>query len=49
MQFDLVKTFGDQKKFIYKKLLLALKLVMNPSLNAYNTEIVKVIKQLHKS
>ena len=49
MQFDLAKTFGDQKKFIYKKLLPALKSAMNPSLNAYDTEIVKVIKQLHKS
>ena len=49
MQFDLAKTFGDQKKFIYKKLLPALKSVMNPSLNAYDTKIVKVIKQLHKS
>jgi len=49
MQFDLAKTFGDQKKLIYKKLLSALKSAMNPSLNAYDTEIVKVIKQLHKS
>ena len=49
MQFDLAKTFGDQKKFIYKKLLPALKSAMNPSLNAYDTEIVKVIKQLHKA
>ena len=49
MQFDLAKIFGDQKKLIYKKLLPALKSAMNPSLNAYDTEIVKVIKQLHKS
>jgi len=49
MQFDLAKTFGDQKKLIYKKLLPALKSAMNPSLNAYDTEIVKVIKQLYKS
>ena len=41
MQFDLAKTFGDQKKFIYKKLLPALKSVINPSLNAYGTVIVK--------
>src|SRR5215204_5156029 len=49
MQFDLTKTFGNQKKLIHKKLLPALKSAMNPSLNAYDTEIVKVIKQLHKS
>jgi len=49
MQFDLAKTFGDQKKFIYKKLLSALKSAMNPSLNAYDTEIVKVIKKKRRA
>ena len=43
MQFDLAKTFDDQKKFIYKKLLPALKLAMNSSLNAYGTVIVKLL------
>jgi len=49
VQFDLAKTFGNQKKLIDKKLLPAIKSAMNPSLNVYDTEIVKIIRQLHKS
>jgi hypothetical protein len=49
MCFDLSKTFGKQKKWINKTLLPAIKTAMNPSLNVYDVEIVKVIKQLHKS
>lgn len=49
MHFDLSKTFGNQKKAINKKLLPAIKTAMNPSLNAYDSEITKVIRQLHKS
>jgi hypothetical protein len=48
--FDLSKTFGDQKKKINKKLLPAVKSAMNPSMKkVYDTEILKIIKQLHKS
>jgi hypothetical protein len=49
LHFDLSKTFGSQKKKLNKRLLLALQAAMNPSLKAYDTEIMKVIKQLHKS
>ena len=49
LHFDLSKTFGSQKKKLNKKLLLAIKLAMNPMLKAYDTEILEVIKQLHKS
>lgn len=47
--FDVSKTFSSQKKKINKKLLPAIKAAINPSMNAYDTEIVNVIKQLHKS
>jgi hypothetical protein len=47
--FDVSKTFGNQKKTINKKLLPAVKAAMNPSMKVYDTEIVNVIKQLHKS
>lgn len=48
--FDLSKTFAKQKKSINKKLLPAVKSAMNPSMkNVYDSEIIKVIKQLHKS
>ena len=46
--FDLSKMFSVQKK-INKKLLLAVKMAMNPSLEVYDIEILKIIKQLHKS
>ena len=49
LHFDLSKTFGSQKKKLNKKLLLAIKLAMNPMLKAYDTEILGIIKQLHKS
>jgi hypothetical protein len=49
LHFDLSKTFGSQKKKLNKRLLPALQATMNPSLKAYDTEIMKVIKQLHKS
>lgn len=47
--FDVKITFGNQKKHVNKKLLPAIKSAMNPSLKAYDSEIVKVIRQLHKS
>jgi hypothetical protein len=47
--FDVKITFGNQKKNVSKKLLLAIKSAMNPSLKVYDLEILKVIKQLHKS
>ena len=47
--FDLLKMFGAQKKKINKKLLPAVKTAMNPSLEVYDIEILKIIKQLHKS
>ena len=47
--FDVAKTFANQKKIINKKLLPAIKSAMNPSLEAYDVEILSVIKQLHKS
>jgi hypothetical protein len=47
--FDVTKTFGNQKKTINKKLLPAVKSAMNSSLEFYDIEIVKIIKQLHKS
>lgn len=47
--FDVSKTYGNQKKFINKKLLPAVKSAMNPSMNAYDSEIRKIIQQLHKS
>lgn len=49
VQFDLSKTYSEQKKAINKKLLPAVKSAMNPSIKAYDIEILKVIKQLHKS
>jgi hypothetical protein len=49
LQFDLSKTFSNQKKTINKKLLPAVKAAMNPSIEAYDVEILKIIKQLHKS
>ena len=49
LHFDLSKTFSSQKKKLNKKLLPAIKLAMNPMLKAYDTEILGVIKQLHKS
>lgn len=49
MNFDLAKTFGQQKKWINKTLLPAIRSAINPSLNVHDTEIIKVIKQLHKS
>lgn len=48
--FDLEKTFGNQKKLVNKKLLPAVKSAMNPSMkDVYDFEIIKVIRQLHKS
>ena len=47
--FDVTKTFANQKKAINKRLLPVVKAAINPSMKAYDTEIVKVIKQLHKS
>jgi hypothetical protein len=48
--FDLSKTFAKQKKSINKKLLPAVKSAMNPSMKkVYDSEIIKIIKQLHKS
>ena len=47
--FDTSQTFSVQKKEINKKLLPAVKSAMNPTLKAYDTEIIKIIKQLHKS
>jgi hypothetical protein len=47
--FDVSKTFANQKKKINKKLLPAVKAAINPSMNAYDTEIIRIIKQLHKS
>ncbi|CAB4429777.1 unnamed protein product [Rhizophagus irregularis] len=49
LHFDLSKTFRSQKKTLNKRLLPAIKSAMNPFLKAYDTEIMKVIKQLHKS
>ncbi|PKK64754.1 hypothetical protein RhiirC2_787048 [Rhizophagus irregularis] len=49
LHFNLSKTFGSQKKMLNKRLLPAIKSAINPSLKAYDTEIMKVIKQLHKS
>ncbi|CAB5190276.1 unnamed protein product [Rhizophagus irregularis] len=49
LQFDLSKTYSEQKKAIERKLLPAVKSAMNPSIVAYDIEIVKIIKQLHKS
>ncbi|GET54131.1 hypothetical protein GLOIN_2v202159 [Rhizophagus irregularis DAOM 181602=DAOM 197198] len=49
ISFDVSQTFSDQKKSINKKLLPAVKAAMNPSIEVYDTEIVNVIKQLHKS
>jgi hypothetical protein len=45
----LSKTYSKQKKTIDKKLLPAIKSAMNPSIQAYDVEILKIIKQLHKS
>jgi hypothetical protein len=47
--FDVSKTFASQKKRINKKLLPAIKAAINPSINAYDTEIINVVKQFHKS
>ena len=49
LHFDLSKTYSNQKKTINKKLLPAIKSAMNPSIKAYDVEIIKIIKQLHKS
>ncbi|PKY35545.1 hypothetical protein RhiirB3_456929, partial [Rhizophagus irregularis] len=49
LQFDLSKTYSEQKKTIERKLLPAVKSAMNPSIVAYDIEIVRIIKQLHKS
>jgi len=49
LQFDVSKTYSNQKKMINKKLLPAVKSAMNPSIQAYDVEILKIIKQLHKS
>jgi hypothetical protein len=49
VMFDVSKTFSVQKKLINKKLLPAVKSAMNSSLEAYDTEIVGIIRQLHKS
>jgi len=47
----LAKTFSAQKKKMNKKLLPAIKGTMNPVLKqkVYDTEIIGIIKQLHKS
>ena len=47
----MAKTFSAQKKKMNKKLLLAIKGTMNPvlKLKVYDTEIIGIIKQLHKS
>lgn len=47
--FDAKTTFASQKKHINKKLLPAIKSAMNSSLVAYDSEIVNIIRQLHKS
>jgi hypothetical protein len=47
--FDPSKTYEQQKKSISKKLLSAIKTTMNPSLKPYDTETLKIVKQLHKS
>lgn len=47
--FDVSKTFASQKKRINKKLLPAIKAAINPSMNAYDIEIINIVKQLHKS
>ena len=47
--FDLKKTYGEQKKTINKNLLPVVKLAMNAALQTYDTEIINIIKQLHKS
>lgn len=49
LHFDLSKTFSSQKKRINKKLLPTIRAAMNPMVKAYDTEILSVIKQLHKS
>lgn len=49
VHFDVSKTFAEQKKRINKRLLPAVKAAMNPSMRAYDTEILQIIKQLHKS
>lgn len=49
IMFDVAKTYSVQKKLINKKLLPAVKLAMNSTLQAYDTEIVAIIRQLHKS
>ncbi|GBB91773.1 hypothetical protein RclHR1_19140007 [Rhizophagus clarus] len=43
------KTFHQSEKSDEKKLLPAVKSAMNPSIQAYDVEILKIIKQLHKS
>jgi hypothetical protein len=47
--FDLSKTFGLQKKTVSKRLIPAIKSALNPTMNAYNKEILDIVKQLHKS
>ena len=47
--FDLSKTYKDQKKTINRKLIPAIKAAMNPSLQVYDVEILKVVRQLYKS
>jgi hypothetical protein len=49
LHFDLSKTFSKQKKKISRELLPTIKKAMNPSIDAYDKEIVQVVKQLHKS
>lgn len=47
--FDLSKTFKEQNKHINKKLLPAIKSAMNPLLKVLDTEIIGIVRQLHKS
>jgi len=45
----LLKTFSAQRKKINKGLMPAIKTAMNTILQPYDTEILNVIKQLHKN
>jgi hypothetical protein len=49
LHFDLSKTFSAQRKKINRKLLPAIKAAINPKVNAYDSEIIAVIKKFHKS
>jgi hypothetical protein len=42
--FDVTRIFANKKKAINKKLLPTVKAAINPSMKAYDTKIVKIIK-----